>query len=61
MSKCIIVGASKSSYRDINYSQNDFVIASDKGYEYLIQNNIKIDLFILDISVTVEQSDLLLS
>lgn len=48
MGKCIIVGGNLLDVRDFNYEEDDYIIASDLGYKYLIDHNIKPNLVVGD-------------
>ncbi len=48
MEKCFIVGAGDFFGLDIMPEKNDFVIAADAGYDYLLQSGVKPDLVIGD-------------
>ena len=47
--KCFIVGASKDSQEIFEYSKNDYIIAADGGYDFLVNNNMRGDLLIGDL------------
>lgn len=49
MNKCFIVGASKTSTRKFDYDDNDLIIAADGGYNFLKDQNIRIDYLIGDL------------
>ena len=48
MKKCIIVGACKDSQKEFSYTDEDFIIASDGGLEFLKAHNYRVDLVVGD-------------
>jgi thiamine pyrophosphokinase len=48
MRKCIIVGSCVDSQKEFKYGDDDFIIASDGGLEYLHKMNYRVDLVIGD-------------